>query len=561
VQEKVLSMQVLSDAMRVGGIHYRTVWMEDQTVLMIDQNSLPFVFSVYESRDFEATCKAIEDMKVRGAGAIGATAGYAMAQAALQATGDYTAFLQKARRRIEHTRPTAQNLFSAAGRVYDAALGSKELAFAEAQKIADEDALACQKIGEAGNSLIEQGSRILTHCNAGWLAFVDYGSALAPIYSAHRQGKVGFVYVDETRPRGQGARLTAWELENEQVPHAIIADNAAAHLMAEGMVDLVIVGADRIASNGDVANKIGTLGLAIAAKEYKIPFYVAAPAATFDAGIDSGKDIPIEQRDPEEVLFQTGLTRDGNLERVLVASPGAQALNPAFDVTPSRLIEGIITEKGVIRADREAIAKHLGLQEILYSGIKFRCRLKKEQPPEAEGLEELKHWSRYFHEQGLAPPYKGGSSGNLSFRTQGTEFIITASSTSLAELASENYVKVTSANLETCELEAAGQKLPSSEAMLHYAVYQALPHVNAVFHGHYKPLLCLGGNLGIPETQTEAPYGTLELVRQVQAILGQNPSAFILKNHGFVALGKTIKQAGMTTISLLRGIEAIGHFG
>ncbi len=319
--------------MRVENKNYRTVWMKGSSVFLIEQNLLPFKFKIFESKTYQETCFAIKTMLVRGAGAIGATAGFAMAQACLQ-----KADLKKAKRAIEATRPTAQNLFYAVDRVYNAKDPVKE-----AQLIANEDADNCRKIGEIGARLIKDGYNIETHCNAGWLAFVDYGSALAPIYAAHKQGKKIFIYVDETRPRGQGARLTAWELANEKVPYAIIADNAGAYLMSQGKIDLMIVGADRIASNGDVANKIGTLGKAIAAKEYGIPFYVAAPTSTFDLSLKSGKDIPIEMRDEDEILYQTGPDH----KKVMVCAPGSKAINPAFDVTPAKLITGIITENGI----------------------------------------------------------------------------------------------------------------------------------------------------------------------------------------------------------------------
>jgi methylthioribose-1-phosphate isomerase len=324
--------------MLVNGKHYRTVWLEGSTVYLIEQNLLPFEFKIHTAKTYQETCHAIKTMIVRGAGAIGATAGFAMAQAFLE-----KADLVRAKEEIEATRPTAQNLFYAVERVYKA----KDPA-AESRAIADEDAAACRQIGEFGAALIKDGARIETHCNAGWLAFVDHGSALAPIYQAQKNGKKIFVYVDETRPRGQGARLTAWELKNENVPHTIIADNAGAYLMSQGKIDLMIVGADRIAKNGDVANKIGTLEKAICAKEYGIPFYVAAPSSTFDPACPTGADIPIEERSEEEVLYQTGINAQGSLEKILVCSPGSHALNPAFDVTPAKYIAGIITEKGIV---------------------------------------------------------------------------------------------------------------------------------------------------------------------------------------------------------------------
>jgi len=338
---------------------YQTVWIEGSSVFMIQQNLLPFKFEIHECKTYWDTCMAITDMTIRGAGAIGAAAGYAMAQAFLQFRDDEDKALsiREARQDIEHTRPTARNLFYAVEKVYHAGLISAEKAMVEAQKVAQQDAHDSKKIGELGNKLIKKKANILTHCNAGWLAFVDYGTALAPVYLAKKEGKEVFVYVDETRPRNQGAKLTAWELFNNDIPHVIIPDNAAASLMAQGKIDMVIVGADRIAANGDVANKIGTLDRAIVAKEFNIPFYVAAPTSTIDIYCASGKEIPIEERKPEEVLFQSGTDANNNFVQIRVSSPGSQALNLAFDVTPAKYITGIITEKGIVKAHHQSIKK------------------------------------------------------------------------------------------------------------------------------------------------------------------------------------------------------------
>lgn len=342
--------------MRVNNKEYRTIWMENETVYMIEQNLLPFSFKIEKSTTYLQTCKAIKTMVVRGAGAIGAAAGFAMAQAAFKApTKNYHSFLLKAKKEIEKTRPTARNLFYAVERVYLSAVISPTKAYETAQQIANEDAKASQKIGEIGNTLIRANSTILTHCNAGWLAFVDYGTALSPIYKANVSGKNIFVYVDETRPRGQGARLTAWELYHEKISHVIIPDNAGAFLMSQNKIDLVIVGADRIANNGDVANKIGTFEKAIVAKEFGIPFYVAAPTSTFDTNCKTGQDIPIEHRNENEVLYQNGLTKTNKLTQIRVCSPGSHTLNPSFDITPAKYITGIITEKGIIKPTQKNI--------------------------------------------------------------------------------------------------------------------------------------------------------------------------------------------------------------
>ncbi len=346
--------------MKVNNIDYRTVWMNGTSVFFIEQNLLPFQFSIQEAKFCSESCNAIRTMMVRGAGAIGAIAGFAMAQAALEAPeNEYLIFLQNAKAAIEATRPTARNLFHAVEKVFAAALISRAAAVSAAQQVADRDAADSRAIGEFGNELIREGMNIETHCNAGWLAFVDFGTALSPVYLAHQQGKKIFVYADETRPRSQGARLTAWELNQAGVPHTIIPDNAGAWLMSLGKIDMMIVGADRIAANGDTANKIGTLEKAIAAKEYGIPFYVAAPTSTFDLACPDGRHIPIEERSEDEVLYQDGITSEGRLARVLVCSPESSALNPAFDVTPAKFITGIITEKGIIKPSRKMIQQLL----------------------------------------------------------------------------------------------------------------------------------------------------------------------------------------------------------
>ena len=314
--------------------------MEGNIVKLINQPLLPHKFEIYSCKDYRETCKAIKEMTVRGAGAIGATAGYALAQGV--SAGEK---IEEVVSLIKNTRPTAQNLFYAVDRILLKIKNIEEatkIALAEAQLIADEDANACKKIGEFGEKLIKDGFRILTHCNAGWLAFVDYGSALAPVCLAHRNGKKIFVFVDETRPRLQGAKLTAWELGNENISHAIIADNAAGHYMKKKEIDIVITGADRIAANGDCANKIGTYEKAVLAKENNIPFYIAAPTSTIDINCTSGDEIPIEERNEKEVL---------EIGKIRIAPEKSHAKNPAFDVTPAKYIKGIITEKGIFKPD------------------------------------------------------------------------------------------------------------------------------------------------------------------------------------------------------------------
>lgn len=360
--------------MNVNGVPYRTIWPaeHDKTIIkIIDQRHLPHRFVVEELKSLEDFCRAIKEMHVRGAGLIGATAGFAMYIAVLTAppkTRDGS--IEKAAAMLLATRPTANNLAWAIKRQQNALRAETDSAamieksFQTACEIADEDANFCRRIGDHGISLIKEISdrkngetvNILTHCNAGWLAFVDYGSATAPIYAAHRQGIKVHVWVDETRPWLQGAKLTAWELGQENVPHTLIADNTGGHLMQHGMVDMVIVGTDRTTRSGDVANKIGTYLKALAAKDNNIPFYVALPSSTFDWSLTDGiKEIPIEQRSGKEVLCVQGLTDAGHDETVLIAPKNTVAINYGFDVTPARLVTALITERGIVKANEKDI--------------------------------------------------------------------------------------------------------------------------------------------------------------------------------------------------------------
>ncbi|NOY24493.1 MAG: S-methyl-5-thioribose-1-phosphate isomerase [Oligoflexia bacterium] len=350
--------------MLVGGTPFRTVWLEGSTVKLIDQPKLPHSFGIVDMPTHVHTARAISTMIVRGAGAIGATGAFGMAQAALQSPDQgFHETIVAAAETLGRTRPTAQNLFYGIETVLKAIQAegdnihqARQAAVAAAQAVADDDAACCEAIGRHGEPLIQKGCRLSTHCNAGWLAFVDWGSALSPIFTAHRGGKKVFVWVDETRPRCQGARLTSWELTEECVPHAVIADNAAGHFMRTGQVDMVIVGSDRIAANGDIANKIGTYSSAVVAKANGVPFYVAAPTTTIDKDCPTGDDIPIEERSPDEIRYTWGWSDDGQFTRVRTTPVDGPARNPAFDVTPAELIAGIITEKGVVPANPQGIA-------------------------------------------------------------------------------------------------------------------------------------------------------------------------------------------------------------
>ena len=319
---------------RISGdvLDIRALWWEDEAVKAIDQRALPHDFEITTIRTHTEMAEAISNMTIRGAPSIGAAGAYGMA---LAWRNEFD--LEDAAQTLRATRPTAYDLFHAID-LMSSEDGDLRRA---ADRYADSVVSRCERIGVSGSELIEDGMKILTHCNAGALATVDFGTALAPLRVAHRAGRRVFVFVDETRPRLQGAKLTAWELANEGIEHAIIADNAAGHYLRDE-VDMVIVGADRIAANGDFANKIGTYEKAVVAGENGVPFYVAAPLSTFDPALPSGEGIVIEQRPPEEVLF---------IDEARVAAGGSNALNPAFDVTPSKFVTGFITEQGIFRAD------------------------------------------------------------------------------------------------------------------------------------------------------------------------------------------------------------------
>jgi methylthioribose-1-phosphate isomerase len=359
--------------MKVDGKHFRTIWLKEddaKTVQIIDQRNLPHEFIIEDLKTVAEVAVAIEDMHVRGAGLIGATAGYGMYIAALESDKDnFDADLKRFGEQLRATRPTAVNLSWGVDRqLAEISVGGSveekiSIARKVALEIADEDAEYCERLGKHGAEIIKKLSvekhgevvNILTHCNAGWLAFVDFGSATAPIYAAFNEGIKVHVWVDETRPRNQGARLTAWELGKHGVPHTVIPDNVGGHLMQHGKVDLVITGTDRTTYTGDVANKVGTYLKALAAKDNNVPFYVALPSSTFDWKMKDGvKEIPIEERGAEEVKYIQGY-KDGVMTKVLLTPESSPASNYAFDVTPARLITGLITERGICPADGESV--------------------------------------------------------------------------------------------------------------------------------------------------------------------------------------------------------------
>ena len=352
--------------MKISGTHYRTIWRTASgSVRVIDQSRLPFEFATVDLAGLDAAARAIKTMIVRGAPLIGATAAYGLALAVRSNPSD--AHIDHASRTLASTRPTAHNLAWALTRMRRALAGTApperaEAAFREADRICEDDVEQCRAIGSHGLALLRQAAvrsprplNVLTHCNAGWLACVDFGTALSPIYMAFDAGIPIHVWVDETRPRNQGASLTAFELGAHGVPHTVIADNLGGHLMQRRQVDLVLVGSDRTTSTGDVCNKIGTYLKALAARDNEVPFYVALPMSTIDWSLADGRDIPIEERSPAELTQITGMTASGTLDTVRVVPESSPALNVAFDVTPARLVTGLITERGVCPASRSGL--------------------------------------------------------------------------------------------------------------------------------------------------------------------------------------------------------------
>ncbi len=355
--------------MKINGVEYKTIWFDEekQVVKIIDQTKLPHKFIIKELSSVKDAINAIKTMEVRGAPLIGATAAFGIVLAILENNNNQ--FLVNASKDLIRSRPTAINLKWAVDRMakkLSGLEGNKLLksSISEAKLICDEDISFCKNIGINGLKIIEEiynkkknTVNILTHCNAGWLATIDWGTATSPIYHAHKKGIPIHIWVDETRPRNQGANLTSYELNEEEIPNTIIADNTGGILMQRGQVDMCIVGTDRTLSNGDVCNKIGTYLKALAAYDNKVPFYVALPSSTIDWNLKNSKDIPIEERDPKELSHVDGINKDNKVDKVLIYPEKSKSLNLAFDVTPAKYVTALITEKGVCDASSEGLKK------------------------------------------------------------------------------------------------------------------------------------------------------------------------------------------------------------
>lgn len=571
--------------MNVDGTPYRTIWLDSSDRLMvIDQRLLPHQFKVLELRSLAELCEAISNMTVRGAGLIGATAAYGLYLAGREALASEPSLtgpalverLNKAAARLLATRPTAGNLARALERQLaltrlKPTLSSAELLVAlrrTAEAFADEDAEFCRRIGEHGLKLIlrlaaakapGEKFNILTHCNAGWLAFVDYGSALAPVYAAWEAGVELHVWVDETRPRNQGASLSAWELARHGVPHSLVADNTGGHLMQHGLVDLVLVGADRVTRRGDAANKIGTYLKALAAWDNGVPFYVALPSTTFDPELANGlNEIPIEERSAEELRYIWGRSEGGQLERVLICPEASPGRNWAFDVTPARLISGLICERGLCPASEEGILS-------LFPEWGRTGQAKAESPAATPEPQEGVVRYQAFHRPGplplsqnllkILPPLEaartylhdlkligvdsqGVGFGNISARLScaGPQaFLISGTGSGGPRvLGADGYSLVTGADIELNQVFSSGPARPSSEAMTHAAIYLARPEADFVIHVHHQALFRALKEAGWPQTPLEAGYGSPALalaVGQMAARLPESGGAFISAGH------------------------------
>jgi methylthioribose-1-phosphate isomerase len=557
--------------MNVNGKHYKTIWVKEtdkKVIQIIDQTRLPHEFIINDLKSVKDVTVSIKEMLVRGAGLIGAAAGYGMYFAALEAPeNDFDSYVTSAGTTLKAARPTAVNLAWAVKRQLNAIKKGNtpeekiKIAFKTANDIAEEDAEYCRMIGEHGLKIIEEISKkkngepvnILTHCNAGWLAFVDYGSATAPVYAAHNAGIKVHVWVDETRPRNQGAKLTAWELLNHGVPHHVIADNAGGHLMQQGMVDMCIVGSDRTTCTGDVANKIGTYLKALAAKANNVPFYVALPSSTFDWKMKDGvKEIPIEERSSEEVTHIDGLS-DGKVKRVLVAPKGSPAMNFGFDVTPAKYITGLITERGITKAnERDILDLYPEHKDKMYEGyIKFKCIWRKSEPVSEAKLNDLNKWRIKLFSLGLIGACDDGIGfGNISVRDVHNKFIITGSATgNLNTLTPEHYVLVDAYNLKENSLVCTGPIKASSESLSHAAIYESSENTNAVIHVHdltlWKRLIDK-----VPTTKRNVLYGTPEMANEIKRLFKEtnvsDEKIIVMAGHeeGIISFGNDLNEAG-----------------
>jgi len=559
--------------MLVEGKKYQTIWInpiKKNVVNIIDQCKLPFSFEIVDLTTPEDAFVAIKDMLVRGAPLIGATGAMGIYLASLQLSNSDKIMnnLRAVASKLKSARPTAVNLAIVIDSIMNSISSSlsvdevRELTYKMALECLENEINYCKQIGDFGVRLIEEISKrkkgatvnILTHCNAGWLACIDYGTALAPVYQAQERGIPVHVWVDETRPRNQGSRLTAWELQNQGIPHTVIADNTGGHLMQHKMVDIVIVGSDRTTRTGDVANKIGTYLKALAAFDNNIPFYVALPSSSFDFSLRDGiNQIPIEQRSAREITHVEG-NSNGKIVEVNIIPDNSKVANYGFDVTPSRLISGLITERGICEANEQSITKVFSdLLSMTDEGyIKFNCNRNNNTISIKRLLfNELNKWRKRLYDLSLIGAYNNGIGyGNISVRNAESSFFITGSSTGTKQVLSmSDYALVNEWDYENNRLECTGKTNASSESLSHAAVYDAIVDAAAVIHIHSEKMWKLfHGKL--PTTSNKILFGTPEMAIEIKRLLKKDSireqGIIIMGGHkdGIITFGESLDQAG-----------------
>ncbi|MBI1978097.1 MAG: S-methyl-5-thioribose-1-phosphate isomerase [Candidatus Omnitrophica bacterium] len=569
----------------------RTIWIKDgdsKTIQIIDQRFLPHQFVVEEIKTVQEMASAIRDMHLRGAPLIGVGAAFGIYLATLRAPQNQTfdAFLEESAQTLVATRPTAVNLKRGVEHVLTAVKTARsyaekiQAACVAAQKMAAEDVKICRNIGRHGLTLIQelankkQGKpvHILTHCNAGWLACVEWGTATSAIYQAFEQGIPIHVWVDETRPRIQGASLTAWEMAERGIPHTVITDSTSGHLMQRGLVDMVIVGTDRTTRSGDVANKIGTYMVALAAKENRVPFYVAVPSTSIDWELDDGvRQIPIEERSAEEVTHIQGFS-EGQIKKVRITPEVSQAVNYAFDVTPRHLVTGLITERGIAQASREGLIELFPEHNQSVPGtatkkgtdyslspfsaadegvIKFNCEWIRSEPIQLAELQTLNAYRKKLFDLGLIGVYPDGVGfGNLSVRLgQTKEFVISGTQTGgLPELTGEHYVRILDYSFSKNWVRCQGSAQASSESLTHAMIYELDSSIGAVVHVHHQALWKrLMGK--VPTTDRKIAYGTPEMALEVKRLCEnsdlRNQKILVMAGHedGVISFGRDLQEA------------------
>lgn len=577
--------------MQVNGTNFQTIWVHpenNQIIQVIDQRKLPFEFGLIDLKSATDAYEAIQNMTVRGAPLIGVTGAYGVYLGLINSDDEnWKSVLLETAEYLKGARPTAVNLailideMAAALTECDTLESATRLALEEAGRLKNREVSWSEAIGNYGCSLIEAISKtkkngepvnILTHCNAGWLACIDWGTATAPIYKAFLKGIQVHVWVDETRPRNQGARLTAWELFQEGVPHTVIPDNAGGHLMQHGQVDLCIVGSDRTTSTGDVANKIGTYLKALAAYDNNIPFYVALPSSTIDFTMRDGiREIPIEQRDGEEVSHIEGELANGQLVKMRIVNPTSSVANYGFDVTPARYITGLITERGICGADPAEISKLFpergGKSERDFKShpdfgdgyIKFACHIISEKIEVPGSLfDPLNFWREEMWQKSFIGAYPDGVGfGNISVRVpQSDQFYISGSATGgIPELDQIHYPLVERCDLSQNAIWCRGVVPASSESMSHAAIYSCDPEIGSVVHIHTRKLWDKYLNV-LPTTSENIEYGTPEMAYEIIRLMGlpetQNRKVFVMGGHaeGIIAFGKTVEEAARRILNL-----------